>query len=388
MLVGADGRIQAIGADPVVPRPEYVPAVQYADAALLPGLINTHTHLELTGFEGQIQEPEFPVWIRRLRQLKTTRTADQYMAAARRGLADCYAAGITTIADTGDSGSALRALAEADGSGIAYQEVFGPDPSQLDESLAGLQRRIVEQSSFATTRVRVGVSPHAPYSVSGPLFRAVAAWSRAERLPLAVHVAESSAEVQLLLAGSGPFAEAWRERGIALPSPAGRSPVRWLAEHGVLSTLSLCIHAVQVTPDDIQSMADSGVAVAHCPVSNQVHGHGAAPLAAMLEAGIRVGIGTDSVVSVERLDLLAEARLAGSLVSLDADALLRLCTLGGAQAIGIDAGTGSLSVGKWADCTVIRLGQIGGTPAQRVLASSPEDVLLTCVAGKEVYRAP
>jgi 5-methylthioadenosine/S-adenosylhomocysteine deaminase len=161
-----------------------------------------------------------------------------------------------------------------------------------------------------------------------------------------------------------------------------------LAEHGVLSTLSLCIHAVQVTPDDIQSMADSGVAVAHCPVSNQVHGHGAAPLAAMLEAGIRVGIGTDSVVSVERLDLLAEARLAGSLVSLDADALLRLCTLGGAQAIGIDAGTGSLSVGKWADCTVIRLGQIGGTPAQRVLASSPEDVLLTCVAGKEVYRAP
>ena len=386
MLVGADGRIQAIGADPMVPRPEHVPAVDYEDAALLPGLINTHTHLELTGFEGQIREPEFPVWIRRLRQLKTTRTAEQYMIAARRGLADCYAAGITTIADTGDSGSALRALAEADGSGIAYQEVFGPDPSQRDESLAGLQRRIVEQSSLATTRVRVGVSPHAPYSVSGPLFRAVADWSRAEQLPLAVHVAESSAEVQLLLAGFGPFAEAWRERGIALPSPTGRSPIQWLAEHGVLSKLSLCIHAVQVTSDDIQSMADSGAAVAHCPISNQVHGHGAAPLAAMLDAGIRVGMGTDSVVSVERLDLLAEARLAGSLASLDADALVRLCTLGGAEAIGIDAGTGSLSVGKWADCTVIRLRQTGGTPAQRVLASSPADVLLTCVAGKEVYR--
>ena len=387
MLVGVDGRIQAIGADEVVPRPEHVPAVDYDDAALLPGLINTHTHLELTGFEGQIQEAEFPAWIRRLRQLKTTRTPDQYVAAARRGLADCYAAGITTIADTGDSGSAIRALTEADGSGIAYQEVFGPDPSQCDESLAALQRRIAEQSSLATTRVRIGVSPHAPYTVSGPLFRAVAAWSRAEQLPLAMHVAESHAEVQLLLAGSGPFAEAWRERGIALPSLPGRSPIQWLAEHGILSRLSLCIHAVQVAPGDIQRIADSGAAVAHCPVSNQVHGHGAAPLAAMLEAGVRVGMGTDSVVSVGHLDLLAEARLAKSLASLDAEVLLRLCTLGGAQAIGIDAETGSLSVGKWADCTVVRLKKAGATPAQRVLASSPTDVLLTCVAGKEVYRA-
>lgn len=387
VLVGVDGRLEAIGADAVVPRPEHVPAVAFEDAALLPGLINTHTHLELTGFEGQVREADFSAWIRRLRQLKTTRTPDQYLAAARRGLADCYAAGITTIADTGDSGAAIRALAEADGSGIAYQEVFGPDPSQRDQCLAALQRRVAEQSSLVTRRVRIGVSPHAPYTVSGPLFRAVAAWSRAERLPLAVHVAESPAEVQLLLSGSGPFAEAWRERGITLPGGPGRSPIQWLAEHDVLSSLSLCIHAVQVAPDDIQRIADSGASVAHCPVSNQVHEHGVAPLAAMLEAGIRVGLGTDSVVSVGHLDLLADARLAESLTGLEADRLLRLCTLGGAQSIGIDAETGSLSVGKWADCTVVRLRQTGGTAAQRVLASSPADVLLTYVAGREVYRA-
>jgi cytosine/adenosine deaminase-related metal-dependent hydrolase len=230
------------------------------------------------------------------------------------------------------------------------------------------------------------VSPHSPYTVSGPLFRAVAAWSRAEQLPLAVHVAESRAEVQLLLAGSGPFAEALRDRGVPLPSPQGHSPISWLVEHDVLSTLALCIHAVQAASDDIQRLADSGAAVAHCPVSNQVHGHGAAPVAAMLKAGVRVGLGTDSVVSVGRLDLLAEARLTGRLADLDANRLLELCTLDGARAIGIEANTGSLEVGKWADCTVIRLPRTGNSPVARVLASSPADVLLTCVAGKEVYR--
>jgi cytosine/adenosine deaminase-related metal-dependent hydrolase len=388
MLVGADGRIHAIGPDATVPRPPHVPAVEFEDAALIPGFINTHTHLELTGFEGQIADRQFPAWIHRLRQLKTTRTPDQYLEAARRGLADCFAAGVTSIADTGDSGAAIRVLAEADGSGIAYQEVFGPHPAQARESLAGLQQRVANLSPLTTERIQVGVSPHAPYTVSGPLFRAVAAWSAAEQLPLAVHVAESAAEVQLVLAGAGPFAEGLRDRGIPLPSAQGQSPISWLAEHDVLSSLTLCIHAVQIASGDIQRLADSGAAVAHCPVSNQVHGHGVAPLAAMLKAGIRVGLGTDSVVSVGRLDLLAEARLAGSLAGLDAEQLLELCTLGGARAIGIEAETGSLEVGKWADCTMIRLPHMGDTPAGRVLASSPADVLLTCVGGREVYRVP
>src|SRR5215218_200672 len=216
VLFGPDGRIQSIGPDRAVPRPPAVPAFDFPDAALLPGLINTHTHLELTGFEGRVTAPEFPAWIRSLRQLKTTRTPDDYLRAARQGLADCYAGGVTTVADTGDSGAVIRVLAEAEGSGIAYQEVFGPHPAQLEESLRDLKRRVRDLSKLAAGRVRLGVSPHAPYTVSGPLFRAVAEWSRTENLPLAVHIAESKAESELL-AGSGPFAEAWRTRGIPLP---------------------------------------------------------------------------------------------------------------------------------------------------------------------------
>ena len=389
LLIGSDGRVQAVGPDSGVPQPADALAEDFGESVILPGLINTHTHLELTGFEGQVREREFPAWIRRLRELKTTRTPAEYVEAARRGLAACYAGGVTTIADTGDSGAALQALAEASGSGVAYQEVFGPHPAQAAESLAGLRDRVTRLGGWAGNRVRIGVSPHAPYTVSAPLFRAVAAWSEAESLPLAVHIAESPDETQFLASGTGPFAEAWEARGIPLPRASGLTPVGWLAEQGVLTERTLCIHAVQVNRTDIDRLADSGVAVAHCPLSNQAHHHGAAPLGAMLEAGIRVGLGTDSEVSVGRPDLLAEARGARSLAGSTADAVLELCTLGGARALGLSSETGSLRTGKWGDCVVIRARNAVEkcSPAELALASSPADVQLTCLGGRDVYRA-
>jgi cytosine/adenosine deaminase-related metal-dependent hydrolase len=206
VLIGGDGRIQAVGSDESVPRPVGVPAETLQRAAILPGFINTHTHLELTGFEGQVKERDFAEWIRQLRQLKTTRTPAEFVDAARRGLADCYAAGITTVADTGDSGAAMTVLAEADASGVAYQEVFGPHPDQAEESFSGLKVRVRQQRGLETERLRVGVSPHAPYTVSGSLFRLVGNYARSQQLPIAVHVSESPAETQFLSVGSGPFA--------------------------------------------------------------------------------------------------------------------------------------------------------------------------------------
>jgi 5-methylthioadenosine/S-adenosylhomocysteine deaminase len=145
---------------------------------------------------------------------------------------------------------------------------------------------------------------------------------------------------------------------------------------------------VQLDPDDIQRLADTGAAVAHCPVSNRIHGHGAAPLSPLLNAGVRVGLGTDSVVSVGRLDLLADAKAARALAALGAEQTLELCTLGGARALGLGSETGSLARGKWGDCTVIRMSRAEGDPVEQVLASSPADVLATYVGGRELYRAP
>jgi cytosine/adenosine deaminase-related metal-dependent hydrolase len=389
VLIGDDGRIVALGPDDQVGRPPEVPAEEYGDAALLPGLVNTHTHLELTGLEGEGAEPDFPRWILGVRGRKAARTRAQFLAAAHNGVADCWAAGVTTIADTGDSGAVIQALAQAGGSGIAYQEVFGAHPNDLEVSLAGLQARVEALAPFAIGRVRIGVSPHAPYTVSGPLYAATAEWARAESLPLAAHVAESSAECDLLARGTGGFAEAWRRRGIPLPSPLGRTPFEWLDEHGVLGESTLCIHGIQVSSTDLERMRSAGAGLAHCPLSNQAHGHGIAPLKEYLERGIRVGLGTDSVMSVGRLNLLAEARAARKAAGLDPQQALALCTIEAARALGLGDEIGSLRPGKWGDCTLILLSSdvADRSPVERVLETGPDDVVATYLSGGAVYRA-
>jgi Cytosine deaminase and related metal-dependent hydrolases len=203
-----------------------------------------------------------------------------------------------------------------------------------------------------------------------------------------VHIAESAAEHGLLDDGTGAFADAWRARGIPMPSPPGRTPIAWLEEHGVLSGRTLCIHVVRAGSRDVARLARAGAAVAHCPLSNRAHGHGEAPLRAFRSAGIRVGLGTDSVASVGTLDLLAEARAARRLAGLDAADTLALCTIEGARALGLEHETGSLAVGKWGDCVAIRTADppAGGAPAEQILASGPESVVATFLGGRDVYR--
>jgi 5-methylthioadenosine/S-adenosylhomocysteine deaminase len=352
-------------------------------------LINTHTHLELTGLEGTSPGSDFPHWILGVRERKAARTREQFLAAAHAGLAACWASGVTTVADTGDSGAVIEAMAQVGGSGIAYQEVFGPHPQDAAVSLAGLQARVEALSTFAGGRLRIGVSPHAPYSVSGQLYAATARWAQAESLPLAAHVAESRAECDLLARGTGGFAEAWQRRGIPLPSPLGCTPIEWLDQHGVLSHRTLCIHGVQATGTDLDRMRRSGAALAHCPLSNHAHGHGRAPLGEYLQRGIRVGIGTDSAMSVGLLDLLAEARAATDAAGLDAAQALALCTLEAARALGLDGEIGGLRPGKWGDCTLILLpaGATGRSLMDLVLATGPENVVATYLSGGAVYRA-
>ena len=388
LLIDAAGRIAAAGAAAAVPAPPGMPTRRFPNAALVPCLVNTHTHLELTGLAGRIAAVSFPEWIGELRRLKGARSRDDFLAAARQGVADCFAAGVTTVADTGDSGTVIQALAEAGGSGIAYLEVFGPHPDQCAEALTDLRRRAGALLPFATDRVRLGISPHAPYSVSGALFRAASAWARSERLPLAVHIAESPEELALLKDASGAFAAAWSRRGIPVPTPASDSPIAWLARHEVLGPDLLCIHVVHAGAEDVARLALAGSAVAHCPRSNAAHAHGTASLAALLDAGIRVGCGTDSVASVGTLDLLAEVRAARAIAGLGSEAAFRLCTLDAARALGLDGEVGSLEVGKWGDAAAVAIGT-ADDPLEAVLASAPGDVLCTWIGGEAKFdRVP
>jgi 5-methylthioadenosine/S-adenosylhomocysteine deaminase len=231
--------------------------------------------------------------------------------------------------------------------------------------------------------VRLGVSPHAPYTVSRALYREVAAWARSEGLPLAVHLAESPEELALVGEGAGPFAEMWRRREIPVHAGQGRTPVEWVDELGVLGEDTLCIHMVQASEGDLGVVAARGAAVAHCPLSNRAHAHGTAPLSAFRRHGIRTGLGTDSEVSVGALDLMAEARAAGAIAGLDAPAVLSLATLEAAHAIGWGAEIGALESGRRGDMTVFA--STAGDPREGVLAASTRAVF-TVLEGRVVHR--
>ena len=368
------------------------------DAVLLPGLVNAHTHLELTSLRGFLEGLDFPRWITRLQTMKkAVFDRERFLDAARMGITEGLLAGITTYADTCDSGVAFDAMLEAGVRGIMYQEVFGPDPAVAAASLADLATKVGALRPRETSLVRVGVSPHAPFTVSDALFRAVTDFATTHQLPMAIHIAESDAESALVERGEGVFAEALRKRGVAV-APRARSPIELLYHNGVLARRPLLIHSVRVDGADIDRTARAKCPVAHCPVSNARLGHGTAPLLAMLEAGIDVGLGSDSMASNDHMDMLAEARaavvaqraLAGREDALDAGVALHLATLGGARTLGLDAEIGSLETGKAADLAAFPLpvdrGPVHDAAGVAVFALPGTAATLVTVAGRELVR--
>ena len=357
-VVEHEGRIVYVGERAHAPPGE---DRELGDTVLLPGLVNTHTHLELTAFRGMLEGLPFVDWIRRLQAAKqAVMTPDRYLDAARLGIAEGLRAGVTTYGDCCDSSVSIRAMTELGVRGIMYQEVFCPhsDPVLVRQSADALDEKLRALAPLVTSLVHLGVSPHAPYTVSDPLFTILA---RSKR-PLAIHAAEGEDEMQLIACATGRFADGLRARGIPVAS-RGRTPIEMLARLGVLAARPLLIHCVHTDDDDLRAIADAGCAVAHCPVSNAKLGHGIAPVMRMLAAGIRVGLGSDSMASNNRMDLLEEGRIAALMQrarmrghdALSADQVIELATLGGARALGLDARIGSLDPGKDADLAAFAL---------------------------------
>ena len=395
-IVESEGKITYAGPRDTAPAGD---DTELGDAILLPGLINTHTHLELTVMRGFLEDCRFTAWIDKLRKSRNEAlTEEMLLDSARFGIVEGLESGVTTYADTCSSGVVMRAMRELGVRGVMYQEVFGPDPSLAETSMRELEGRVARLETEQDDLVSLGVSPHAPYTVSDPLYDAAARFAHERSLPLAMHVAESEAEVRGVVAGEGEFSAALRKRGIE-SRRRYRSPIALLEERGALERGPLLIHCVRVDDADIATMARHVCSVAHCPASNAKFGHGIAPILPMIAAGVKVGIGSDSVASNNRMDILDEARLAVLIHrastqrhdAFGADQALGLATLGGARALGIEARVGSLEVGKDADLAAFRLDTARTTPlgdpyAAVVFALPGRSAELVAVKGKVLVK--
>jgi cytosine/adenosine deaminase-related metal-dependent hydrolase len=268
---------------------------------------------------------------------------------------------------------------------IVYLEVFAREPAEAERQY-GEKRTLVTETEL----VRIGISPHAPYTCSVDVY----AWCLSLGIPVGTHLAESSSESAWLVDGSGPLAPL----SALLVPPTGRRAVASL--DSVLGPDLLCAHCVDLEPAEIALLAARSVPVAHCPRSNALLGCGIAPLAELRGAGVTVGLGTDSPASVPSFDMFEELRTAIAVARarerrpdalLAADAL-RLATLDAARALRLDAQVGTLEPGKRADLAVVSL---AGSPyhpvedpaAAVVFGGSPERVLETIVDGRTRYRS-
>lgn len=374
--------------------------LDFGEAVILPGLVNTHTHLELTVLRGAIEDLPFFEWLRKLVDLKKMLSEQEWRDSALWGALEAAASGITTLADTTDTGASLYAMVQAGLRGRVYQEVFAVEPdTDAPQTLRTLEDKIqwLRRASQGTT-VEVGVAPHTLYTVRPAVLQALRHYTREKGYPVCIHAGESADEIALLEKGDGKFAQMYAQRGIPWPA-AGKHPLDILYEQSWLDEHTLLVHGVHTDSHHAERLASTRTAVAHCPQSNAKLCNGIAPLSEWLAQGVTVGLGTDSVVSNNTMDLFAEMRLAVTLQRavhgvgscLTARKAVELATTRGAQALGMAERIGTLEAGKQADLCVVSLEGVHAFPtydpyAGLVFSARASDVLMTMVGGKVVYQ--
>lgn len=397
----ADDRIVAVGKfDEIRARFPDAEYEHFGAAAILPGFVNCHAHLELTAMRGFLDafDDDFPKWLLTLTRVRREHLDDRDIAdSAMIGAVEAARAGVTTIADIGrEAQHGMTAIKSVGLRGISFVETeFTPDNRFADGDFARLIERFEAVRDAQTPLVRAGISPHSPYTVSSRLVEQISEFSVSNAVPVTIHAAESLMEKELLESGTGFMSSVYGKFGFEW-SPPGCSPVEYLARHGALAAKPVLAHCVQVSEADIELIANAGARIAHCPKSNAKFGHGRAPLRKFADAGINFGIGSDSVASNNICDLIEEARFASLVARYDdgaffaAPAIIRMMTLGGAEALGMESEIGSLEAGKSADFAVVSLSSAAHLPVHDPLAAiafsaSAQDVVATFVGGRELF---
>lgn len=350
--------------------------IDFADAVIAPGFINAHTHLELTSMAGRVSpSADFTGWLTRLVQAsgESAPTRHSVQQDVAEGVARSFRAGVTTVGDiTRFPVWTREALLQTAMRAVSFGEVIAIGTrrdllrDRLDAALC---------TDHQSERLRCGVSPHAPYTVEPDGLRRCAKLCARRSVPVCVHAAETRDEAEFTRDRTGALADYLRALGVwddRIPA-SGLAPIPLLEACGLLADRSVLAHANYVSDQDIDRIARSGASVAYCPRTHAAFEHPPHRFGDMLDAGVNVCVGTDSLASNPTLSILDELRfLHKKYPDMDCARLLEMGTLSGARALGLDSGVGSITTGKNADLVVIPLSH--GGDWWEVLRSSAEPV--------------
>jgi aminodeoxyfutalosine deaminase len=351
--------------------------VDLGNVAILPGLVNTHTHLDLSGLRGKCPpQADFTKWLRQVIAHRRSQTPEQQSDDISAGLAECLATGTTLVGDIASMGSSRPALSTAPLRSTVFFELLGIG----DEAIANMCKEVVAWLAKCPPGAgcRAGLSPHAPYSTNAALYQAAADLAAERNLPLATHLAETTDELQFLADGTGPFLAFLKELGVWRGGIWHERPQDYVKRFGLFARHFLLVHC-NFLPVDTPIPSEG--TIVYCPRTHAAFGHAPHPFREFLRRGVRVALGTDSLASNPDLDLLAEMRFIHDLYpDFPGDALLRMGTLSGAEALGWAEETGSLTAGKSADLVVVPLPDADGEP-HRLLFDARSPVARTMFRG-------
>ena len=358
------------------------PAIDLGNVAILPGLVNAHTHLEFSDLAAPLGEAgeSLPTWIRRVVAYRRARPEGAAALAIAQGLVESLHGGITTIGEisTGSWPPAHNVPeSRVSGEAVVFHESIGLAAAAVEGNLVAAARHIADvRGVWRQANLLPGLSPHAPYSVHPELLDSLVRLAIGQHVPVAMHVAESCEELELLATGRGPFRELLEEFGVWQDGVFGsRRPL------GVLEQLARCqrslvIHGNYLAADEIAFLGENAarMSVVYCPRTHAFFCHAAYPLIALLAAGAQVALGTDSRASNPDLSLWADMQhVAARFPTISPRQVLELGTLAGARALGQGAQFGSLEAGKLANLAIV--------PLPEHAASDPHELLLASEAG-------
>jgi aminodeoxyfutalosine deaminase len=334
-----------------------VRVVDWGSALIMPGMINAHAHLELTSLHEQLTRfNSFTDWISQLIGCRRHWTAEDFVLSAAQGARLSLASGTTLVGDISSSGVGWRATISNHLRRTIFEEVLALAPDQAGPAMLQLSPRF-EQAEPNSLLVH-GISPHAPYSVSAELYTCAAELSRKRRMLLATHLAETRAEVEFLENGTGEFRDFLAAGGV-LPNewkPPKLSPVQFLDSLGVLGPLCVLIHCNYLDRESIRRIQKAKSSVVYCPRSHEFFGHEQHPVRQLLDAGINVALGTDSLASNSSLSMIDEMRfLVKKRKDLAPEEIFQMATRNGAAALRHASVLGLLKRGYYADMAVLEL---------------------------------